>query len=128
MTEAMKQVALLRAACCVAGVDGHASEAEQKVLQRLATEAGVGAASLTAMIELAETDKHFYEDQFRVLQADPQEAMQILFRVSLADGSLLKDEALVLKRLSKKLQVPPAQFDAWLQQTLAFLKRKRREK
>jgi len=61
MTDAMRQVELLRAACCVAGVDGHASDAEQLILQRLADEAGVGAASLSAMIELAETDEQFYE-------------------------------------------------------------------
>lgn len=125
MTDAMRQVELLRAACCVAGVDGHASDAEHLILQRLADEAGVGAASLSAMIELAETDEQFYEEQFRVLEADPQETMQLLFRISLADGSLRKGEAQVLKRLSRRLKVPSAQFDTWLEQAIGFLKQKR---
>ena len=125
MTEAMRQVELLRAACCVAGVDGRTSDAEQQILKRLAKEAGVGAASLSAMIELAETDKQYYEKQFRVLKADPQEAMQLLFRISLADASLRKDEAQVLKRLSRRLEVPAAQFDTWLGQAIAFLKQKK---
>lgn len=124
MTDAMRQVEMLRAACCVAGVDGHASAAEQKILKRLAKEAGVGAASLSAMIELAETDKQYYAKQFRVLEADPKETMQLLFRMSLADGSLRKDEAQVLKRLSRRLEVPSAQFDTWLGQAIAFLKQK----
>jgi uncharacterized tellurite resistance protein B-like protein len=124
MTDTMRQVELLRAACCVAGVDGQASDAEQQILKRLAKEAGVGAASLAAMIELAETDEQYYAKQFRVLEADPKETMQLLFRMSLADGSLRKDEALVLKRLSRRLEVPSAQFDTWLEQAIAFLKKK----
>ena len=124
MTDAMRQVEMLRAACCVAGVDGHASDAEQQILKRLAKEVGVGAASLSAMIELAETDEQYYTQQFRVLKADPQETMQLLFRISLADGSLRKDEALVLKRLSQRLEVPSEQFDTWLGQAIAFLKQK----
>ena len=36
MTDAMRQVDLLRAACCVAGADGETSDSERRVLQRLA--------------------------------------------------------------------------------------------
>jgi uncharacterized tellurite resistance protein B-like protein len=125
MSDAMRQVDILRAACCVAGVDGHASDAEQRILKRLADEAGVGTASLSAMIERAETDKRFYAEQFRVLQFDPKETMQLLFRVALADGDLAKEEAVVLKRLSQRLELPPSQFDAWLKQAVSFLKKKK---
>jgi len=51
--------------------------------------------------------------------------MQLLFRISLADASLSKDEAQVLKRLSRRLKVPSAQFDTWLEQAIGFLKQKR---
>ncbi len=124
MSDAMRQVDILRAACCVAGVDGHSSDAEQRILKRLAAEAGVGAASLSAMIERAETDKRFYAEQFRVLTFDPKETMQLLFRVALADGDLAKEEAVVLKRLAQRLELPPAQFDAWLKQAISFIKKK----
>ena len=59
MSDAMRQVAILRAACCVAGADGHTSDAEQRVVKRLADEAGVGDASLEAMIERFPKDLEF---------------------------------------------------------------------
>ena len=130
MSDAMRQVAILRAACCVAGADGHTSDAEQRIVKRLADEAGVGDASLEAMIERAETDKEFYLEQFRVLKSDQKETMQLLFRVAVADLALHKDEAFVLQQLSLRLEVPPAQYDKWLKQTIDFLKKKnaRRDK
>ena len=124
MSDAMRQVAVLRAACCVAGVDGHTSAAEHRIVKRLAAEAGVGAASLEAMIERAETDKEFYSEQFRVLKADQKETMQLLFRVAVADVDLHQDEAFVLQRLSQRLEVSPAQYDKWMKQTISFLKKK----
>ena len=125
MSEAMRQVDILRAACCVAGADGHITEAEQQIIKRLAGEAGVGAASLSAMIERAVTDERYYADQFRVLYVDPRETMQLLFRVAVVDGVLDKEEAVVLKRLAQRLEVPPARFDAWLKQAILFLEKKK---
>ena len=42
----MFKVELLRAACCVAGIDGEIDEAEFAVLKKLADDVGVGDASL----------------------------------------------------------------------------------
>jgi tellurite resistance protein len=124
MSETMRRVEVLRAACCVAGVDGHTSPAEQRILNRLASEVGVGTASLSAMIEQAETDKAFYTEQFRVLKSDPKDTMQLLFRVAVVDAKLRKEEAAVLKRLAQRLGVPPERFDQWLKQAIAYLKTK----
>lgn len=124
MSESMRKVDLLRAACCVAGADGETSESERRMLQRLANESGIGAASLTAMIECAETDERFLETQFRVATAKPQEALQLLFRMAIVDGRLRKAEAVMLKRLSRRLGVQPARFDAWLTQTNDRVKKK----
>ncbi|MDA0281890.1 MAG: TerB family tellurite resistance protein [Planctomycetota bacterium] len=118
MSESMRQVDLLRAACCVAGADGETSERERRVLQRLADQAGVGAASLSAMIECAETDEQFYANQFRVAVDRPKEVLQLLFKIAIVDGRLRKEEAVMLKRLSKLLEVEPAQFDEWLKQSV----------
>ena len=124
MSDAMKQVEVLRAACCVAGIDGDAGEEELRLIQRLADKAGVGAASLQAMIDCAESDEKFYEDQFRVLKTDPKKTMQILFKVAIVDGELTKQEGLVLKRLSIRLDVPPEHFDGWLRQAVSYVKKK----
>ena len=124
MSDAMKQVEVLRAACCVAGIDGDAGKEEMRLIQKLAGKAGVGSASLLAMIECAETDQKFYQDQFRVLKADPKQTMQILFKVAVVDGELTKEEAVVLKRLSLRLDVPPEHFDGWLRQAVSYVKKK----
>jgi len=121
MLEGMQKVEVLRAACCVGGADGKTSEVEAEVLQKLAVEAGVGAASLAAMVERAETNKTFYKEQFRVLKADPQQTMQLLFRLAIKDGKLRKSEAITLKRLAARLGVTRRRFDHWLKQTLEYL-------
>ena len=124
MSESMRKVDLLKAACCVAGADGETSEPERRMLQRLADDSGIGAASLAAMIECAETDERFLETQFRVAVAKPREALQLLFKMAIVDGRLRKEEAVMLKRLSKRLKVQSAQFDAWLKQSIDRAKKK----
>ena len=121
MLEGMQKVEVLRAACCVAGADGKTSKVEAEVLQKIAFEAGVGAASLEAMVERAETNETFYKEQFRVLKADPQQTMQLLFRLAIKDGKLSKSEAIVLERLAGRLGVTRRRFDHWMKQTLEYL-------
>jgi len=117
---AMIKVEVLRAACCVAGADGEATDAERELLNRLAKETGVGQASMEAMISRACNDQNFCDEQFRVLKADPQEAMGILLNVAMADGSIDEGEAQILKVLSEKLAVPSEIFDALLQKAREF--------
>lgn len=119
--EAMRKVEVLRAACCVAGIDGFTSLDERQILDRLAREIGVGEASLTAMIERAEKDKSFYQEQFDVLKAAPKETMQLLLQLAIVDGLIQNDEVAVLRGLGGKLNVNADQFDAWLQQAVDYL-------
>lgn len=125
MSKAMRQVELLRAACCVAGADGETTESERRALQKMADQAGVGGASLAAMIECAETDERFYESQFRVVSSRPRQALELLFKVAIVDGRLRRDEAVMLKRLARRLQVSSADFDAWLKQTIERVREKK---
>jgi len=111
----MIKVEVLRAACCVAGADGEISDAERNLLDRLAKETGVGFASMEAMVSRACTDQNFCNEQFRVLKADPKEAMAILLEVAMADGSIDDREADILKVLAEKLGVPSNIFDALMQ-------------
>ena len=124
MSESMQQVDLLRAACCVAGADGETTEAERKALEKLADRAGIGAASLGAMIDCAETDERFLESQFRVAVKSPRKTMDLLFKMAIIDGSLRRDEAVVMKRLAKMIDVTSEQFDAWLKQSIDRAKKK----
>ena len=93
------------------GADGDCDAAERAVLQRLADEVGVGAASLTAMIERAESDPGFYKQQFRMLSCDPPYTMAVLLEAAMADGDVGDSELQMMKELSHTLGVPEAVFD-----------------
>ena len=110
----MIKVEVLRAACCVAGADGDSTDAEREMLNRLAKETGVGLASLEAMISRACGDQGFCNEQFRILKADPKEAMAILLDVAMADGVIDNTEAEILKVLAERLAVPDDIFNALL--------------
>lgn len=110
-TTPMARVDLLRAACCVAGIDGNMGDPEFSVVNRLAQEVGVGQASLQAMIDRGVKDPNFHQEQFRVLKANPQQAMSVLLEVALADGTVSEGETNVLRSLSEKLNVPSDVFD-----------------
>ena len=111
----MEKVDLLRAACCVAGIDGQLGEHERAILDRLAGDVGVGLASLEAMIDRGKRDPEFHKEQFRVLKVDPQQSMATLLQVALADGQISTGETSVLKALSEKLDVPDEVFDQLIQ-------------
>jgi len=110
----MQKVDVLRAACCVAGIDGQPKEAERAVIDKLAGECGVGRASLQAMIDRGATDPNFHEEQFRVLKADPQNSMAALLEVAMADGNISDNETTVLRALAGKLAIPDDVFNQLL--------------
>ena len=101
----LDKVEVLRAACCVAGLDGTISDNEMPILQGLATEAGVGAASFKAMRDRATTDPKYYEQQFRFLRGDPDETIKTLLRVAVADGELHPNERVVMQVFATKLGI-----------------------
>ena len=107
----MQKVDILRAACCVAGIDGQTTDAEKAVINKLASDAGVGRASVEAMIDRGSTDPEFCKEQFCILKEDPQESMAALLEVAMADGTLSDAEAQVLRSLAEQLSIPPDVFD-----------------
>ena len=118
--EGMVKVQVLRAACCVVGADGLTDPAERKIVEMLAAEVGVGAASLEAMLQRAETEADYVKDQFRVLKANPKETMGTLFSVAVADKSLDDQELVTLQKLAAKLDVSDEQYGQWLVQAREF--------
>ncbi len=107
----MKEVELLRAACCIAGLDGEVTDSEREAIESLADRAGVGAASMNAMIDLARTDESFYEEQFEMLLTDPEEAIRTLSGVAAADGGVSTDERVILRHFADKLGLDGARAE-----------------
>lgn len=110
----LHKVEVLRAACCVAGLDGTISEKEMPLLQALATDAGVGAASFKAMRDRATSDRNYYEQQFRFLRGDPVDSMKTMLRVAVADGALHPNERVVLDVFAKKLGLSDEKYQQLL--------------
>ena len=111
----VEKVALLRAACCVAGIDKEISAEEEVVIRRLASEVGVGKASLQAMMDRATSDQEFYQEQFRAFKSEPQETMAGLLEVAIADGQISDEEVVVLGELALRLEVPSEVFQELVQ-------------
>lgn len=122
---AMRDVEVLRAACCIAGADGEMESGEVQYLEQLAQKVGVGKASLDAMMELAVEDGSFRQQQFRVLKADPVESMQLLFSVALADGEVTTDEGELLRLFAARLEIAREDLQKIVDQARAQLKQRR---
>ena len=110
----MDDVEILRAACCIAGLDEHVCEKERPALQRLAERAGVGEASLNAMIDRARTDHNFYEQQFDIVKTDPDSTMKKLLQVAAADNDISQAERIVLAHFAQQLGMTAQSFDQLL--------------
>ena len=111
----VEKVALLRAACCVAGVDKEISAEEEVVIRRLASDVGVGKASLQAMMDRATSDQEFYQEQFKAFKSEPQATMAGLLEVAIADGQVSDEEVAVLGELASRLDVPTEVFQELVQ-------------
>ncbi len=107
----MDQVTILRAACCIAGLDGSITDNEEALLRRLKSSAGVGEASFQAMLSLAIDEREsYYEDQFTFLKADPEKTVRQLLEIARADGEFDQNERVVLQHLSEKIGVSAERF------------------
>jgi tellurite resistance protein len=117
----MIEVEVLRAACCIAGLDKQIDDNELKLLRKLAHRVGVGEVSLDAMIRRAREDQNFYQEQFRYLHADPQQAMTTLFGLAVADGQLTLEERVILRHFAERLELSEAQFEKLLAAAESYL-------
>jgi len=106
----MNDVERVRAACCIAGIDGEITPAERDLIDRLAEKAGVGSASVGAMIERACSDPGFCKEQFDVYNADPERTIEALWIVAAADGRVGNREGQVLRYFARKLALTDARY------------------
>ncbi len=107
----MQRVEVLKAACCVAGIDGSISDTERELINKIARAVGVGRASLEAMIERATKDPNFHKTQFQILNDNPKQCLTAVLEVALADGSVSEAETGVLRNLSDNLKIPATVFE-----------------
>ena len=98
-----KEVEILRAACCIAGLDGEICESEERLLRELQEQAGVGEASFGAMLERARTDDDYHKDVLNVLRADTERVMKIMIEVARADGDISINERAIIRHLGEKI-------------------------
>lgn len=119
----LREVELLRAACCIAGLDGDVDVSEHPHLRKLADNAGVGAASLTAMVNRAEADRNFYKEQFAIIKMDAERSMKALFAVAMSDGVLSTEQRVILHHFAEKLGMDQQRFDELLTEAEAQVKR-----
>jgi tellurite resistance protein len=110
----MDDVAILRAACCVAGLDQRVDEREQRMLERLANQAGVGRTSLEAMIERATKEPNFYKEQFQLVTTDPDSTIKTLLCVAIADRDLTSDERVILQHFAEVLGMDAPRYEQLL--------------
>ncbi|MEE2643065.1 MAG: hypothetical protein VX768_20725 [Planctomycetota bacterium] len=110
--KSFEKLEILRAAVSVVAIDGEVSEQERALIDKLATEIGVGQASRQAMIARGTSDPEFCEEMFRVLKTDPGETMMTLFHAAMVDGVLDESEVKVLWHFAAKLGMQENTFSA----------------
>jgi tellurite resistance protein len=109
--EAMHDLEILRAACCVAGRDGGVSDREAPLIRELADRAGVGNVSLRAMIERAEQDPEFSRELFEILKTEPHRTIRILAAVAAADGTVTAEQRVLVGRFAERLGMTDEELD-----------------
>lgn len=107
----MYDLQILRAACCIAGLDGEVCERERNFLERLRDKAGVGARSFEAMLDMAKSDPRFYEDQMDIIRRDHEEAIRTLFAVATIDGDFSEKEQKILRFFAGKVGLSDEMYD-----------------
>ena len=109
--KSMNDLEVLKAACCIAGLDEDVGFKERKVLQSLAERAGVDQAAFDAMMEMAVEDDDYFEGQLNLLQSNVDDAIKSLFRVAVTDGKLGSNERGILHHFAENLGMTGERFE-----------------
>ena len=110
---------ICKAACCVAGIDGEICEREHPLLRKMAAAAGADDAWLAEHLDRALNDRHYYQRQFHLLEADPDRAIKTLLRIARADGHVSIPESIILQHFAKKIGMDLDRFNQLLQEAAA---------
>ena len=105
------EVEVLRAACCIAALDDEVCQKERAILEKLRQRIGVGEVSFQAMLDRARRDHSFYEEQFKILQVEPDAAIKLLVSLAAADREITLNERVVLQHFAEKLGMTQERFE-----------------
>lgn len=105
------ELQILRAACCVAGLDGTIDHRELEALKELVKRAGVGQASFEAMLEMATENEDYFTKQLDFLRGDVDYTIKTLFKIAVIDGTLGDNERVVMRYFADKLDMPGPRFE-----------------
>ncbi len=107
----MEKLELLKAALVVAAADGSISRAETGLIMGLAVRAGVGQASLQAMIDAAQRGE---QPDPRILMQSPRSArtaLELLVAQARINGEITDSERDVLVRIAARLRITGDEFN-----------------
>lgn len=110
----MKDLEILKAACCVAGVDGRIDDGEREALAILAKQAGVGQASFNAMIEMAVENKDFFKENLALLKDDAERTIRVMGAVAVGEDGIRPQERELVESFAEKLGMEKSRCDALL--------------
>ncbi len=118
---------LLKAVIALAISDGRISGREKGLIKALAGKAGVGGASLDAMIGQASQDTSARQALFDRAMKNPEQAMQLMVAAANVDGHISEEERELLVEVSTILGVSARRFGEIFQTGLAVSKRVARD-
>lgn len=108
---AKSDVDLLKAAACIAGLDGEITPHEAKALRHLAERAGVREDHLETLMEKARVDDDLLNEQLSVVRADPDTTIAVLYQVAAIDGVVSGDERAVVEQFGVILGLSRKRID-----------------
>lgn len=115
----MDDVELLRAALALAAADGKISRSELGVVEGLAHRAGIGKASLDAMIAQAGKNSDIVDHLLLRDPAKARKAFELLVAQARIDGEISSEERKLLVRLGSTLKISDDDFQKAYQAGIA---------
>ena len=105
---------ILKAACCVAGIDGEICDREHPLLKRMARAAGVDTDWLNTTLERALNDPLYFERQFHLLKADPEQTIRTLIEIATVDTHFSLPERIIVQHFADKIGMDRERYEAIL--------------
>jgi len=106
-----QQAGVLRAAVCVAAMDGEIARNERKCLDVLAKRIGVGECSLNRLIERTSTRIEDVRNQIEDLKHDADNVIKTMLYVASVDGHVCENERMVIRQMAETLGMNETRFE-----------------
>ena len=115
----MHDMELLQAALTLAAADGKITRSERGVIDSLAKRAGVGQASLEAMIAKALNNPHAQDELLQMVRQDVERPLRLLVATARIDGHISPEERELIVALATRLGITGADFQRVYEEGIA---------